>query len=97
MAQCDNCLRGYCKRHPLQDHGKRSTALLAKAKDMQKTSISDLLKQKLASLQAEARSVANAAETDVFRAGLELDRAKAEQSFRSSSAGGPPTKYVQIL
>ena len=58
MSFCNSCLQGMCRRHPLQDHGKREKAFIeqlakTQAGGLHKT-YNDIIKSQIEKLEAES-------------------------------------------
>jgi hypothetical protein len=61
MSSCPHCYVGLCKRHKLQDHGRREQNLMASKSELQKKLFESLVKPQLVKLdqQMKANSVEN--------------------------------------
>ena len=86
MSRCNNCLQGYCRKHPLQDHGERELSLKAKAKNVQQQSLLDLLQTEIKKLEASAVGTSNS-EIESYKSNMIAERSRAEKvnSYRESS------------
>lgn len=75
MSVCTNCLDSNCRRHPLQDHGKRSSEMRAQAKRVKSDMLGDLIKSSIEREQAKDRGT-EAEELETYKRELAEEREK---------------------
>ena len=110
MAMCTTCLQGLCRRHPLQDHGRREKAIKEKLESVtgggstggaggglasSRTSFGDLIKAQIERLESEKKGTAEE-ENDRYRRHLDEQRAK-EIADAGSSAHKKKHKEAAAL
>jgi hypothetical protein len=84
MSMCDGCLQRMCRRHPLQDHGKRASEIKTKLNStVDQTSritqsYNDLIRAQITKLENEAKGTS---EDDVnsYRQQMDTEREKAHK------------------
>ena len=76
---------GLCRKHPLQDHGERESALKQKARTVQQSTLLSLLQTEIKKLEAGDKGT-SASELESYKVDMIQERRRAGSSTHSSSA-----------